>query len=421
MKLPFWPDPSNYHNIELGLDRTYQLLERLGNPHLRIPPTIHIAGTNGKGSTLAFLKAIFEDANLKVHCYTSPHLVNFNERIVLAGKEIGNDFLNEILQQCKNAAEIEPKIEVTFFEGITVAAFVAFAKIKADVLLLEVGMGGRLDSTNVIKNPIATIITPIDFDHTEFLGKTLSKIAFEKAGIIKPKVPVITSKQKPATIQILKEVAKKNKSRLIIIDTDFTNNIDLNLGLLGTHQNINAITAIATILTQTQFKISPQNIANGLQKVVWKARLQKIIDGKFYQILPKNFELILDGGHNKAGAKTILDWLKAEKKKSLKTKNYLVCAMLKDKDSEGFLRHLSEQIELLIGLKIKDNNNSKTANKIAQIAKGLDIESYTAISFSDAIGKIKKYHNKNYPNFPARIVISGSLYLAGEFLEENES
>jgi dihydrofolate synthase/folylpolyglutamate synthase len=193
MKLPFWPNPSGYRDIELGLTRVYQLLERVGNPHQKLPPTIHIAGTNGKGSTLAYLKAIFEDAGLKVDCYISPHLVRFNERIILAGKEIEDDFLNEILLECKKAAEIEPKINVTFFEGITVAAFLAFSKIKADVLLLETGLGGRLDATNVIKKPIATIITPISFDHTEFLGITLAKIAFEKAGIIKPGVPVIIS------------------------------------------------------------------------------------------------------------------------------------------------------------------------------------------------------------------------------------
>ena len=153
-ELPFWPNPQGYRNIDFGLQRVYQLLGRLDNPHLRIPPTIHIAGTNGKGSTLSYLKAIFEDCNLKVHCYTSPHLVRFNERIVLKGQEIDNELLQEILQKCQIAAEIYPPINVTFFEGITVAAFVAFCQVKADVLLLETGMGGRLDATNVIKNPL---------------------------------------------------------------------------------------------------------------------------------------------------------------------------------------------------------------------------------------------------------------------------
>jgi dihydrofolate synthase / folylpolyglutamate synthase len=413
--LPFWPDPSTYRNIDLGLHRVYQLLERLGNPHLRLPPTIHLAGTNGKGSTLAFLQAIFEDSGLKVHCYISPHLVRFNERIILAGKEIEDDFLNEILLKCKNAAAIEPKINVTFFEGITVAAFLAFSKVRADILLLETGMGGRLDATNVIENPLATIITPIDFDHTEFLGKTLAKIAFEKAGIIKPNCPVIVAKQKSSALKVIKEVALKNGSKIFVADKNY--NLKSTPNLAGKHQIDNAKTAIAAILAQKQFKISAQNIENGLQKAVWKARLQKIVDGKFAKILPNNFQLILDGGHNKSGAKTISDWIKNKNK----TKNYLICAMLKDKDSQGFLKQLAKQTELLIGLEITGENSSKKAAEIANIAQSLNIKSQPALSFTNAIEEIKKYHSKNYHNHSARIIICGSLYLAGKFLQENES
>lgn len=416
MNLPFWPEPSGYRNIELGLSRVYQLLERLGNPHLKIPATIHLAGTNGKGSTLSYLRAIFEDANLKVHCYISPHLVRFNERIILAGKEIEDEFLNKILRECKQAAEIEPKINITFFEGVTVAAFVAFSKIPADVLLLETGMGGRLDATNVIVNPLLTIITPIAFDHTEFLGKTLSKIAFEKAGIIKPKVPVIISKQKPSALKVLQSVALENKSAVFSFDQNF--NLQLSPSLAGSHQIINAKTAIAAIFAQKQFKISTKNIEQGLKKAVWKARLQKIFDGKFYQILPQNFQLILDGGHNCAGATTIKNWLKAEQKKS-PTKNYLICAMLADKDSQGFLKHFVKETEMLIGLKIKDEEKSKTADEIVQIAYSLNIKAKSALGFSEAIEKIKEYHFQNYQNQPAKIIICGSLYLAGQFLGEN--
>jgi len=414
--LPFWPDPSSYRNIELGLHRVYQLLERLDNPHLKLPPTIHLAGTNGKGSTLAFLRAIFEDSGLKVHCYISPHLVRFNERIILTGKEIDDDFLNETLLKCKNAAEIEPKINVTFFEGITVAAFLAFSKVKADILLLETGMGGRLDATNVIENPLATIITPIAVDHTDFLGKTLAKIAFEKAGIIKPNCPVIISKQKPSALKVIKDVALKNNSPIHLQLTTY--HLPLTApNLVGKHQIENAKTAITAILAQKQFAISERNIEQGLQKAVWKARLQKIIDGKFAKILPNNFQLILDGGHNKSGAKTISDWIRNKNK----TKNYLICAMLKDKDSQGFLKQLAKQTELLIGLKIAGENNSKTAAEITNIAQNLNIKSQTALSFIDAIEEIKKYHSKNYQEYPAQIIICGSLYLAGEFLKENDS
>ena len=419
MKLPFWPNPLGYRNIELGLDRVLQLLARLDNPHQKLPPTIHIAGTNGKGSTLAYLKAIFEDAGLKVHCYTSPHLVNFNERITLAGAEISDDFLNEILQICKTTAEIKPKITPTFFEGITVAAFLAFSRIKADVLLLETGMGGRLDATNVVSNPLATIITPISFDHSEFLGKTLKKIAFEKAGIIKPNSPVIIAPQKPSVAKALKEVAIKNNSKALICGDNFNNNaITLPTpSLIGDHQIDNANVAVATIFTQKQFSISLQNIKNGLQKAVWRARLQKITNGKFFQILPTNFELFLDGGHNVAGARVIADWLKNSTSQS---KNYLICAMLKDKDSEGFLWCLAKHCQMLIGLKIKDEKKSKTAKAIVKIAQKANIASKSASGFADSIEKIKAYHNKNYLNQPAKIIICGSLYLAGQFLAENE-
>lgn len=451
MQLPFWPNPLGYRNIDFGLERVHQLLERLDNPHQKLPPTIHIAGTNGKGSTLAFLKAIFESANLKVHCYTSPHLVRFNERIILAGKEIENDFLNKILQECKKASEIEPKINVTFFEGITVAAFLAFSRIKADVLLLETGMGGRLDATNVIEKPLATIITPISFDHTEFLGKTLAEIAFEKAGIIKPEVPVIVSAQKSSALKVLKNVAEKNRSKALVFGEDFSS-YDYKINLAGAHQFINASTAITAILAQKKFKISKQNIKQGVQSAVWQARLQKITDGKFYEILNpdllmpplqvnhgnlgnagnKNwiaapncarfvmtgFELFLDGSHNPAGAKTISNWLKSENKIT-KTKNYLICAMLKDKDSQGFLKYLSKQTEMLIGLKIKDEKKSKTAGEISRIARALKIKAKSANDFASAIKKIKKYHHKEYQSQPAKIIICGSLYLAGQFLQEN--
>jgi dihydrofolate synthase/folylpolyglutamate synthase len=437
MKLPFWPNPSSYRDIDLGLERVELLLERLGNPHQKLPPAIHIAGTNGKGSTLAFLRAIFEDAGLKVHSYISPHLVRFNERIILAGKKISDDFLNEVLQECKAAAEIKPRIDVTFFEGITAAAFLAFAKTKADVLLLETGMGGRLDATNVVESPIATIIAPIAFDHTEFLGKTLSKIAFEKAGIIKPGVPVVISKQKASALKVLKEIAKKNNSEVFLVchsrvggnpgitETKLDprlrgddNDIKLSPSLAGQHQIINAKTAIAAIFAQKKFKISKENIERGLQKAVWPARLQTIIDGKFYEILPNNFQLILDGGHNVDGARTIESWIKQEQKKS-PGKNYLICAMLKDKDSKGFLKHLAKQTELLIGLEIPDETKSKSAKEIAEIAKNLKIQTLEGKNFVDAIAKIKKYHQQNYQTQPAKIIICGSLYLAGNFLEEN--
>ncbi|MFT6345924.1 MAG: dihydrofolate synthase/folylpolyglutamate synthase [Myxococcota bacterium] len=420
MKFPFWPEPSGYRDVNLGLTRVNQLLERLGNPHHRLPPTIHIAGTNGKGSTQAFLRAIFEDADLKVHSYISPHLVRFNERIILASKEIEDVFLNEILKECKKYAEIEPQIKVTFFEGITVAGFLAFSRIPADVLILETGMGGRLDATNVIEKTLLSIITPIALDHTEFLGNSLTKIAFEKAGIIKNDCPTIVSKQHPSVLNVIKEVAKAKNSKIFSFENIIHSCVGrrkLSLSLKGGHQIINAKTAISAVLTQSHFNISSKNITQGLKKAVWQARLQKISKGRFYRNLTKKCQLFLDGGHNKAAARTISDWLTSCKK----TKNYLVFAMINDKDAGGFLKILAKQTEMLVGLEIKDESHSKKAQEICENAKKLGITSSEADGFSEALKKIKKYHQNKFPETPSKIIICGSLYLAGQFLSENDA
>ncbi len=425
MKLPFWPDPKGYRDIDLGLKRVYELLERLGSPHLKIPPTIHSAGTNGKGSTLAFLRSIFQEANLSTHVYTSPHLVNFNERIILANKEIADDFLNEILLECKNAAEKFPKIEVTFFEGITVAAFLAFSKVKADMLLLETGMGGRLDATNVLTEVLCSIITPISFDHTEFLGKTLDKIAIEKAGIIKKNCPVFIAKQENSALQAIEEVAKNLNCETKVFDSDFfaklndknwiykdlQNEIELeNPQLLGSHQFENAAVAVAVVLAQKKFSITNNQIKSGIAKAFWPARLQKINSGKFSEILPKNFELYLDGSHNPQGATTIKNFLKSQKNKKI----LVIFSMVNDKDCEGFLSEISPEIDYLISLAIPDEPRSRSALEIKNIAKKIGIKSDSARDFEEAFEKAKLLEKE-----PTLVLICGSLYLAGSFLFQN--
>ncbi len=430
MKLPFWPNPSSYHNIELGLSRVYQLLMRLDNPHLKLPPTIHIAGTNGKGSTQAFLRAIFEEAGLKVHSYTSPHLVNFNERILLAGKEISDEFLNKILEECKAAAEKSPVIPVTFFEGITVAAFLAFSRVKADVLLLEVGMGGRLDATNVLPEVLCSIITPISFDHQDFLGDSLEKIAFEKAGIIKKNCPVIVGKQTPEILKTIAEQAAKNNAKIFssvchpheggdpvllqdlpdprLRGDDKLQYIDL--PLIGQHQKENAATAATAALVQKKFSISEEQIKSGLKKAKWPARLQKITSGKFFEILPKNFELYLDGSHNLQGASTVKEFLKTKKERKI----FVVFAMLKDKDCAEFLEIIAPEIDELIAIEILGESRSRSAAEIFEIAQKLKIKSGAAKNFFDAFAKIQCKED-------ALILVCGSLYLAGSFLEINQS
>jgi len=424
MKLPFWPNPKGYRDINLGLARVYNLLARLDNPHEKLPPTIHLAGTNGKGSTLSFLRAIFSEAKYLVHTYTSPHLVSFNERIVLAGTEIDDKFLNECLQTCKEAASQDPEIEVTFFEGITVAAFLAFSKVKADVLLLETGMGGRLDATNVIAHNLLSIITPIAFDHTDFLGKTLAKIAYEKSGIIKTNCPVIVGKQKPAALTAIVKQAKSLSSSAKIFGKDFsykknTKSITLKLdqefyefpfpSLNGDHQIENATLAIAAAVSQKQLPITIEQIKLALVKTIWPARLQKIISGKFAKNLPSNYTLILDGSHNPQGAITVSKFLKLQKDK----KRFVIFSMLKDKNCAAFLNKIKNEIDVLIALTIPDESKSYDKNEILKIAQNLGINSIVANNFEDAFGKINSLQQ-------SLIMVCGSLYLAGKFLEENK-
>lgn len=461
MKLPFWPNPKGYRDIELGLSRVYDLLARLDNPHKKLPPTIHIAGTNGKGSTLSFLRTIFAEGGYSVHSYTSPHLVSFNERIVLAGQEISDEFLNECLQTCKDAASQHPQIDVTFFEGITVAAFLAFSQVKADVLLLETGLGGRLDATNVIEENLLSIITPIAFDHTDFLGNSLAKIAFEKAGIIKKNCPVIIGKQKVSALRAIEQQGFKLGCAMQIFGKDFaveknrgeennakkwiykiynekkSKNLDQEIltkklqkhssdlnhteqsitfpapSLPGPHQIDNAAVAITAALTQKKLPITIEQIKSALQKTIWLARLQKITEGKFIKNLPQNFELILDGSHNLQGAATVQQFLKSQTNK----KKFVIFSMLQDKDCESFLNKIKDEVDELICLTIPNESKSRTKDEIAEIARDLKINSTAANNFEDAFAKIlaQKYSHK------ALILVCGSLYLAGEFLKENNS
>ena len=409
MKLPFWPNPQGYRDVKLGLVRIYDLLARLDNPQQKLPPTIHLAGTNGKGSTLTFLRTIFEEAGYSVHAYTSPHLVLFNERIVLNGKNISDNFLNKCLQDCKDAALQYPKIDVTFFEGITVAAFLAFSKVSADILLLETGMGGRLDATNVITKNLLSIITPIALDHTEFLGKTLAKIAYEKAGIIKKECPVIIGKQRVAALRTIKKYATKLNCK--IYDGTLAGAKFCTPTLQGSHQLENASVAITAALIQKKFTITTEHINSALKKASWPARLQKITSGKFYKKLPNNFELILDGSHNPQGAITLRNFLKHHKAKRI----ILVFAMLKDKNCNDFLNKIKNEIDELIALEIAGESKSYNKNKIIKIAQNLKIKSQIAKDFDDVFAKILKIDNGE----ESLIILSGSLYQAGNFLEQN--
>ena len=416
MKLPSWPDPHYFHHINLGLERIFELLKRLDNPHLKMPPTIHIAGTNGKGSTLAFLKNIFQEAGYKVHRYTSPHLVEFNERIEICGTKIDDIFLNEVLEKCREACEISPKIDITFFEATTACAFLAFSQVEADILLLETGMGGEFDATNVLPKVLCSIITTISIDHQEFLGKTIEKIAAAKAGIIKENCPVICVDQNPQVLDLIQSKASKLNAEFINSKVFFESlNFDLNaikIPLNGSHQIENAQLAISCVKHQNLFKISDENIKNGIEKTRWKARLEKIEDGIFVQKLSKNFQLYLDGSHNSQGATTIAEFLK----NFPNHQKIIIFQMLKDKNCEEFLKIIGANIDKLLICKIALDSRFRTAQNILEIAQNLKINSTIIENFSEGFEKIEG----EFFSQPSLILVCGSLYFASEFLIENQ-
>jgi len=410
MKLPKWPNQKESNQINLGLDRVLAVLDRLNNPHLKLPPTIHIAGTNGKGSTLAFLKSIFQEAGFKVHRYTSPHLIDFNERIELSGKKISDYFLNKVLHQCKEACIQKPEISLTFFEATTVAAFLAFNKVKADILLLETGLGGELDATNVLPEVLCSIITTISYDHQEFLGKTLNKIGQAKAGIIKKNSLVITTKQHKQVIEVIKAKARSLNAPLIINNQTYFDSKKIKLSLLGSHQIENASLAICCIKNQKKFLINDQQILSGIAKTQWPARLQKIDSGYFIKKIAKNSEIYVDGSHNIQGSQTIKEFLLSKKNKKI----YIIFSMLKDKDCYNFLKNIAGLVEQIFIIKINNQSRAMDPKDIFDITKKLNVKSQLIDNFKQAF-----FHLKN--NDDSIILVCGSLYLAGEFLMLNNT
>ena len=395
------------NKIELGLDRILTLLARLNNPHLNLPPVIHIAGTNGKGSVLAFLKAIFNQANYKVHRYTSPHLVRFNERIEIANQIISDIELNKLSSKCHLACQISPKITPTFFEFTTAMAFLAFSKHKADVLLLETGLGGEFDATNVLSQVLVAIITTVSFDHQEFLGNSLAEIAKAKAGIIKNNCPVIIANQQQQAKEVLWQIATEKQAKIIDATSyDLPNNLykeDLNL--IGLHQLENLKLAYLTILNQNKFSITLSEISAGMQNVKWPARLQKIEFGNIKNKL-KNCQLYLDGAHNIGGAKIIADFLSMQNGKKI-----VVFNMLKNKDLLGFLTQIQNSLDVLLIIDVAFHKEQYLATEILIKAKQLNIPTEIIDNFSKISNFLSDTHNT--------ILICGSLYLAGHFLALN--
>ena len=403
--------------IDLTLDRVTGLLHKLQNPEKDIPPVIHIAGTNGKGSTQAFIRAGLEAFGKTVHAYTSPHLSKFHERIVLSGDLISEETLIEMLRECQVVNANNP---ITFFEITTCAAFLAFSRNRADYTLLEVGLGGRLDATNVIDNPKLTIITPISLDHVQFLGDNIRSIAGEKAGIIKKGVPCIVGKQTQEALSVIKGVSDEIGSPLKIYNEDWhikkKNNFliyhdqfgELKLPLprlVGKHQIINAGTSIAAM---RELKLSNHALKSSLINVSWPARMQQLKHGLLVEIAI-NFELWLDGGHNEAAGIAIHNTLKLLPKK----KTILICGMLKTKDIHGFLKSFKSDIECVVGIPVPGEDSSSSPKDIAGIAHGLGIASLNAQNVQEAIKLTLQMYSTG------RIIICGSLYLAGDILNNN--
>ena len=403
--------------IVLGLERITALAACLGNPQDHLPKTIHVAGTNGKGSTIAFLKAMCEADGLKVHTYTSPNLADFKERIVLNGKKISDDYFCELLEKTDKTAA-QNNLTPSFFELITAAAFLGFAENPTDVLLLETGLGGRLDATNIIKKPIASIITSISFDHVAILGDSLGKISIEKAHILKPDSLGIIAKT--TCPEVFTSYAAKIGARLLFEGKDFSYEAKENEGfsyngedfprpsLLGKHQYQNA--SLAITCARQALHLSDSAIRKGLTSATWPGRLQKLVSGRLIGALPnKNWEIWIDGCHNEGAAKVLADFLPCFNDKPL----FAVCGMLKSKDAHSFFKILAPLFNTVYTVPVNDEHDAFSPAELADIITSVSGKPAKAAKNPlSAIEQIPKSQD-------ARILICGSLYLLGEILKEN--
>ncbi|MGB0853753.1 MAG: bifunctional folylpolyglutamate synthase/dihydrofolate synthase [Pikeienuella sp.] len=404
--------------IDLTLDRQMRLLDMLGNPERALPPVVHIAGTNGKGSTLAVIRAGLEATGAQVHAYTSPHLARFHERIRLAGELISEDALSALLAECEDVNGGSP---ITFFEITTAAAFLAFSRTPADYCLLEVGLGGRVDSTNVIAPPALTVITPISIDHQQFLGETLTEIAGEKAGIIKAGVPCVVGPQPDEAMDVIERTAARLGAPLIVAGQDYTCTMedgrlifrDEN-GLLdmapprlpGAHQIDNAGTAVAALRA---LGVADEAAEQGPSTATWPARIQRLNTGPLSEIAARaGAELWLDGGHNAAAGEALAAHFRGLPNARL----HLICGMLDTKDQGGFLRPFSDVAAHLTAVPIPDTPAALPPDAIAAAARTAGLTADTSETVEAALADALATGAK-------RVLICGSLYLAGDVLRHN--
>jgi dihydrofolate synthase / folylpolyglutamate synthase len=414
--------------IDLSLDRMWRLLAAIGHPERNLPPVIHVAGTNGKGSTIAFMRAILEAAGLRVHVYTSPHLVRFNERFRLGrvgeGRLVTDDELARVFEECEQANAGAP---ITVFEITTAAGLLLFARHPADVLLLEVGLGGRLDATNVIDQPLATVVTPVSFDHADYLGDSVTKISAEKAGIFKRGVPAIVAAQPREALTVIERAAARVGAPIRIAGENWTATEERgrlvyqdDAGLLdlpaprlpGRHQFENAGVAIATLRALPSLALGPAAF-EAVAKAEWPARMQRLPQGKLVGLLPAGAELWLDGGHNADGGRAVANAL-ADLEERVSRPLVLVVGMLASKDAGAFLKNFSGLARRLVAVSIPDQQNSLPAAAIADLARAANIPAQTGGDIKSAIAEVGRLGFD-----PPRVMITGSLYLAGAALKAN--
>jgi dihydrofolate synthase/folylpolyglutamate synthase len=416
--------------IDLSLDRMQRLLAELDHPEERLPPTIHVAGTNGKGSTVAFMRAILEAAGHTVHVYTSPHLVRFHERIRLGapggGRFVDEERLVAALRACETVNAGRP---ITVFEMTTVTALSLFAEHRADVLLLEVGLGGRFDATNVIAQPAAAVVTPVSMDHREYLGDRVTLIAAEKAGIFKRGCPAVIAPQEPEPAAVLEAHAERIGATLVLGGQDFSVHeengrliyqdndglLDLPLPrLAGRHQHINAGTAIAATRAAGYSDVGADAFERGLTNVYWPARMQRLATGRLPALTPRGAEIWLDGGHNPDCGRAMASAM-AELEEKNPAPLVLIVGMMGTKDAEGFLSPFAGLAREVLAVPIGSQLGARQAGEVATIARSVGLNASTHSGVEAALTALNGYVWER----PPRILIIGSLYLAGEVLAAN--
>ena len=430
--LPHWPIPSTLGkktiDYETVFDRAKIVLERLGNPHQKLPPVIHVAGTNGKGSTASLIARIFQCNGYKSHLYTSPHLHDCNERILFDGQKISDRELYSTMEEVRLKSQ---DIDLTFMEAFTIGAFLAFSRNPADVLVVECGMGGRIDITNIISQKIATILTSISIDHAEYLGDNLQKIALEKAHIMRPQIPLIIAPQANIIKDLIKIISNDQQALSYFYDEDFYVEKNDNDGtfdffwqneallpnlrkpsLAGDHQYYNFACAIACCMAiSDKFIFNYDGINQAVSSVKWQSRLEKI-DNNLNKILKNPLsEIWIDGAHNEGGAFILANWIKSQSP----VKNFIICGFSRGKCKIEFLEKLNDIAEI-IAVKVNGEPYPEDPERIVEIARNHKINAKNGENLFNALNLIEN----EFPNQALRIIICGSLHLARDVRQFNK-